>query len=104
MLALVLAFIGIGWHGHGYWHSLVLFVVLNSIVVGTTISLYEQWLVGRVVALCDVVLCPGGEKHGPLQLCEQMLTVAAYGQGTVTEGVYLGAMQCHYQPKNKNKS
>jgi hypothetical protein len=48
VLVLVLAGVGVG------MHSLALFVVLASIVVSTTISPYEQWLVCRVVALCDV--------------------------------------------------
>jgi hypothetical protein len=34
--------------------ALVLFVVLASIVISTTISPYEQWLAGMVVVLCDV--------------------------------------------------
>jgi hypothetical protein len=34
--------------------ALVLFVTLASIIISTTISPYEQWLAGRVVALCDV--------------------------------------------------
>ena len=83
-LGLVLVFTGIGvpwcWVGVCWWHSLVLvlvftsvgvgvcwywcllalvlalalFVILASIIVSTTISLYEQWLAGRVVVLCDM--------------------------------------------------
>jgi hypothetical protein len=32
----------------------LVFVVLITIVVSTTISPYEQWLAGGVAALCDV--------------------------------------------------
>ena len=56
-LVLALSFI-VGWRGHWHWHSLSL-VVLVSIIVSATISLYEQWLAGGVVALGDVVLGSG---------------------------------------------
>jgi hypothetical protein len=68
-LALALAGVGVG------VRSLASFVVLASIVVSTTISPYEQWLVGGVVALCDVATA--GRcclEKGP---CEQRLTAAA---------------------------
>jgi hypothetical protein len=67
---------------------LVLFVILASIVVSTTISPYEQWLVGRVVALSDMALgsgvvlgwcccCVAVQKRDPLPPCEQRLPAAA---------------------------
>ena len=55
-LSLTFAVVGVRWR----WHSLAfLFVVLRSIVVSTTITPYEQWLAGGVVALSDVALGMG---------------------------------------------
>jgi hypothetical protein len=52
----VFTVIGIRW----CWHSsALLFIVLCSIIVSTTITPYKQWLAGRVVALSDLAVAVG---------------------------------------------